>query len=77
MSNSTVTVRPSTPALSAADKAAHASASYVRPWLSPAGAEALRRAEAATLRWQRDQYDAALIERGLAEYEQWAQDVAA
>lgn len=57
--------------LSDADRAAHEAASYVRPWLSSAGTEALRRAHAATQRWQNEQYDAALVERGLAEYREY------
>jgi len=70
--------RPTTPSIaptfpqSAADKAAHAEASY----LSPAGQEALRRSYAATQRIREQQYDAALIERGMAEYREWAETAA-
>lgn len=69
---------PTPPAipLSRADRAAHESASHVRPWLSPAGEEALRRASAATDRIRREEYDEALRQRGLAEYEQWARSAA-
>lgn len=66
-----------TPALSAADEAAHAAGSYVRPFLSPAGQEALRRSYAATQKIRREQYDAALKERGLNEYREYVGEVAA
>lgn len=63
--------------MSAADRAAHDAGSYVRPFLSPAGQEALRRAHAATQRILDEQYDAALTARGLAEYHEYADEVAA
>lgn len=72
--------------LSSADKAAHAAASHVRPvavresdpdYLSPAGREALRRLEADRTRILRRQFDAALVERGMSEYEAWAAEQAA
>jgi hypothetical protein len=59
--------------MSAADKAAHAEAS----WLSPAGREALRRAEAATQQITDDRFTAALNARGLAEYREYVNGVAA
>lgn len=46
-------------------------------WLSPAGAEALRRADAATRKIRDDEFTRALNERGLAEYEQYAAEAAA
>jgi hypothetical protein len=52
------------PSLPAADKAAHVEPS----WLSPAGREALRRAESATQRIRDDEFTRALNARGLNEY---------
>jgi hypothetical protein len=63
--------------LSSADRAAHDAASHVRPYLSPAGREALRRLEADRTRTLRRQFDAALVERGMNEYHEWAAEVAA
>jgi hypothetical protein len=74
--------RPVLPAV-AADRAAHDKSSYVQPvavresdpdWLSPAGQEALRRLEADRVRVLRRQFDAALVERGMSEYEAWIAD---
>jgi hypothetical protein len=58
---------------SSADKAAHAAATY----FSPAGREALRRAEAATRRIRDDEFTLALNERGLNEYNDYVADAAA
>jgi len=69
---STPSVAPSSPR-SAADVAAHESAS----WLSPAGREALRRAEAAIRKIRDDEFTRALNARGLNEYNDYVQDVAA
>jgi hypothetical protein len=75
-------IAPSFP-LSRADRAAHDKSSYVQPvavresdpdWLSPAGQEALRRLEADRVRVLRRQFDAALVERGMSEYEAWIAD---
>jgi hypothetical protein len=69
-----------TATMSAADAAAHESASFVRPYLSAAGQEALRRSYAATQRILRDQVDKAYAEfaaQPMNEYEQWAQGVPA
>jgi hypothetical protein len=63
--------------MSSADRAAHAAGSHVRSFLSVAGEEALRRSYAATQRILSEEYDAALVERGLAEYRAYADGVAA
>lgn len=46
-------------------------------WLSPAGREALRRAEADTARIRDDEFTRALNERGLAEYNDYVAEAAA
>lgn len=75
MTTTTTITRSTAPAstMSRADQAAHAAAS----WLSPAGREALRRADTAAAKILDDRYTAALNQRGLAEYEQYAQGVPA
>jgi hypothetical protein len=67
-----IAIAPSFPQ-SPADKAAHESAS----WLSPAGREALRRAETATAKIADDRFTAALNQRGLNEYNDYIADAAA
>lgn len=51
MKNSTAFARRSAPALSPADRAAHAAGSYVRPFLSPVGEEVLDRLVLNTAGW--------------------------
>jgi hypothetical protein len=90
MSNSTVTVRPSTPSIaptfprSPADKAAHASASYVRPARAHDGDsdpdmdEALRRATTELAYVERDGQHGRALHEGMAAYRAWVdEDVAA
>lgn len=65
-------LKSTAPHMSAADRAAHESAS----WLSPAGREALRRAETATARIRDDEFTRALNARGLNEYNDYLADAA-
>jgi hypothetical protein len=75
MASTDLTVRPlhTAPTLSAADRAAHDAAS----WLSPAGREALRRAETATAKIRDDEFTRALNQRGINEYNDYVASAAA
>jgi hypothetical protein len=70
--NSTA-LKSTAPSLPVSDKAAHDAAS----WLSPAGREALRRAETATAKIRDDEFTRALNQRGINEYNDYVADVAA
>lgn len=86
------TASTTAPALSAADRDAHAASSYVRPFLSPSGAAALARLESATDGWfpaadgdHPSQEDEALrrvretgnaLRAGMAECRDWARTAA-
>jgi hypothetical protein len=81
------------PVMSVADQAAHSAASFVRPFLSPVGEQALSRLEACTAGWfpaaagdHPPQEDEALrrvrehrdaLRAGLAEYHEYAASIAA
>lgn len=58
--------------LPVSDRAAHVEPS----WLSPAGREALRRAESATARIRDDEFTRALNQRGINEYNDYVADLA-